>query len=377
MQLLTIDIGAGTQDIFLFDSRLDIENGFKLVLPSPTMIVYRRLQQATHQREAILLTGVTMGGGPSAWAAKAHLDAGLKVYATPDAARSFNDDLAAVAAMGVTLVSADEAARLAESVQRIELQDIDFAAITQTFTAYGVSLAHLAAVGVAVFDHGAAPPEISDRQFRFDALAGRLQTARNLGAFAYRAAEIPAAFTRLQAAAQSAGTAGVPVVAMDTAPAAILGATFDPLVRARPWALVANLGNFHTLAFRLGPEGIEGLFEHHTGMLDRPRLEGLLTRLASGALTHAEVFDSQGHGAQILAGDPHPATGSLVVVGPRRSLLHGSFLQPYFAVPFGDMMLAGCFGLLQACADLLPDLREPVQAALNRPGGTGVAPWDA
>ena len=39
MQILTIDVGTGTQDIFLYDSQLDLENGLKLVLPSPTMIV--------------------------------------------------------------------------------------------------------------------------------------------------------------------------------------------------------------------------------------------------------------------------------------------------------------------------------------------------
>ena len=48
MKILTVDIGTGTQDIFLYDSNLDIENGFKLVLPSPTMMVHRRLKQALH-----------------------------------------------------------------------------------------------------------------------------------------------------------------------------------------------------------------------------------------------------------------------------------------------------------------------------------------
>ena len=70
MKILTIDVGTGTQDIYLYDSRLDLENGFKLVVPSPTMIVHRRLKEATRHRQAVLLTGVTMGGGPSAWAAE-------------------------------------------------------------------------------------------------------------------------------------------------------------------------------------------------------------------------------------------------------------------------------------------------------------------
>ncbi len=83
MKILTVDIGTGTQDIFLYDSRLDLENGFKLVVPSPTMIVNRRIKAATQQGQAVLLRGVMMGGGPSQWAAEDHIRAGLPVYATP------------------------------------------------------------------------------------------------------------------------------------------------------------------------------------------------------------------------------------------------------------------------------------------------------
>jgi putative hydrolase of the HAD superfamily len=61
----------------------------------------------------LLLTGVTMGGGPSSWATRDHAQAGHAVYATPDAARSFNDDLDVVTAeMGIELVSEDEALAL-------------------------------------------------------------------------------------------------------------------------------------------------------------------------------------------------------------------------------------------------------------------------
>jgi uncharacterized protein (DUF1786 family) len=62
MKILTIDIGTGTQDIFLYDSRLDIENGFKLILPSPTMMVHRRVKQALEEKMPILLTGHRRSG---------------------------------------------------------------------------------------------------------------------------------------------------------------------------------------------------------------------------------------------------------------------------------------------------------------------------
>jgi len=384
MRILTVDIGTGTQDIFLYDSRLDIENGYKLVAPSPTMIIYRKLKEATRRSDPVLLYGEIMGGGPSAWAAEAHARAGLPIYATPEAAKTLNDDLEAVREIGITLVSEDEAKRLPDSVQRIHLADFNFAAISHSFELFGVTLGELAAIAVAVFDHGDAPPGYSDRQFRFDYLDERIRTSNRLSAFAFRADETPSIMTRLQAVVTSALSTenlylrDMPLVVMDTAPAAVLGATFDPRVAERERVLIANVGNFHTLAFRLGPQGIEGLFEHHTGLVDRARLEALLVRLADGSLQHADVFDDHGHGALVY--EPNPLILSagqdygVVVTGPRRSLLNGSDLRPYFAVPFGDMMITGCFGLLAATADVLPELAGPIYASLHSSSGT--APWD-
>ena len=383
MKILTVDIGTGTQDIFLYDSRVDVENGFKLVVPSPTMMVHRRILEATRQGVPILLYGVTMGGGPSQWAAEAHLRAGLGVYATPEAARSFNDDLEKVVEMGIRLVSEDEALSLPEEVLRLELRDFDFPAIRRAFEPFGVALDGLDAVAVAVFDHGNAPPEVSDRQFRFDYLDRRIQAENRLSAFAFRAEAVPVEMTRLQAVVASAQGVEAPLLVMDTAPAAVLGATFDPVVAARPRKLIANVGNFHTLAFRLGPEGIEGVFEHHTGLLDLPRLEQLLRSLADGSLQHADVFEHHGHGALLYTREAlQLGQGSydVAVTGPRRSMLAGRTqsggLRPYLAVPFGDMMIAGCFGLLAAVADKIPELAEPIRASLSG-SGQGTAPWDA
>lgn len=379
MKILAVDIGTGTQDILVFDPQFDIENAYKLVLPAPTMIVYRRLQAATQARRPVLLSGVTMGGGPSQWAAEAHARAGLPVFATPAAARSFNDDLDAVADLGIQIVSEDEALRLPEDVQRIDMCDFDFRAIHSALSVFGVDLDDLAAAAVAVFDHGNAPPGVSDRQFRFDYLDARIRSANRLSAFAYPAGSIPPIMTRLQAVAQSAGDLQVPLFVMDTAPAAVLGAAFDPHTASLPQVIITNIGNFHTLAFRLGPGGIEGVFEHHTGLLNQQQLENLLRSLAKGSLTHAEVFENHGHGALVYNPNPmeiDPGAGNLIVTGPRRGMLRVSALKPYDAAPFGDMMIAGCFGLLAAVADLQPALREPILHALRNSAGAGRAPWE-
>ena len=75
MKILTVDVGTGTQDIFLYDSHLDLENGFKLVVPSPTMMIHKKIKAATRRSEAVVLTGVTVISGrqtaPGAGASRA------------------------------------------------------------------------------------------------------------------------------------------------------------------------------------------------------------------------------------------------------------------------------------------------------------------
>jgi uncharacterized protein (DUF1786 family) len=395
MKILTVDIGTGTQDIFLYDSNLDIENGFKLVLPSPTMMIHRRVKQALSKRASILLTGHQMGGGPSAWAIEEAARSGLSVYMTPSAATKLNDELKKVEALGIKIISEDEANGLSSIVHRLVLKDFDFESISNTFADYGVSLHDLDAIAVAVFDHGNAPAGVSDRQFRFDYLDERIRAKNSLAAFAYLSTEIPGIMTRLQSVADSAGELPCPLVVMDTAPAAVLGAGFDPIVAARRQKIICNVGNFHTLAFRLGKKGIEGVFEHHTGEIDLPKLEALLRRLADSSLKHEDVFNDMGHGALMYSHEVFEFGKDdfdVIVTGPRRSMFQtmddrpltmnrpssmvNGRLRPYFAVPFGDMMIAGCFGLLAATAEVMPDVAEKIYGSLRGASGRGVAPWD-
>ena len=84
------------------------------------------------------------------------------MYATPEAAKSFDDNLENVAAQGIKVISEDEAQSLGDSVTQLELRDFDFGGIARSFGEFGVPLDDLAAVAVAVFDHGAAPPDVFD-----------------------------------------------------------------------------------------------------------------------------------------------------------------------------------------------------------------------
>jgi hypothetical protein len=121
------------------------------------------------------------------------------------------------------------------------------------------------------------------------------------------------------------------------------------------------------------------VFEHHTGLIDTAKLDALLRALADGSLQHADVFDDHGHGALIYSDEPlrFPLEDyGVAVTGPRRSMMQSSELRPYYPAPFGDMMIAGCFGLLAATADLVPETSEAIKASLARKGGSGTPPWE-
>ncbi len=364
MRILAVDMGTGTQDILLFDSSGPIENSVKLVMPSATTIAANRIRRATEAGQAVLLTGVIQGGGPCHWALEDHVKAGVAAYATPQAARTFDDDLERVRAMGVRIVSDDEAAAL-DGTARIELRDLDLDAIRSALAAFDLP-GDFDGLALGCLDHGNSPPDYSDRLFRFDHLRRVVERENDLLAFAYLPEELPEYLTR--ARTMLAGAAGVdggaPVVFLDTGPAAALGALQDPEVAATEEQLVLNLGNMHALAFHLRGTHIHSLYEHHTGEMNTEQIEDFTERLIAGTLAQQEVFDSKGHG--VFYADQASSGGQpfLAVTGPQRGRLRGSRLQPYFATPHGDMMISGCFGLVLAFAARYPQHREEIERAL-------------
>src|SRR5947199_4166935 len=205
IRILAVDVGTGTQDILLFESGKTIEYCFKMVMPSPTVIVAERIKRATEKGQPILLTGVTMGGGPCHWAARDHALAGYTVAVTPEAARTFDDDLTMVEQMGFEIVDEAEAELRKENpeVVHIELQDFDATAIIGALRSFDVDPA-VDALAIAAFDHGAAPPGVSDRRFRFNFIAETVRKEAAPSAFAYAAEHTPADLTRLRAIASSA-----------------------------------------------------------------------------------------------------------------------------------------------------------------------------
>jgi uncharacterized protein (DUF1786 family) len=348
--LLAIDVGAGTQDILLWQEGVEMENCVKLVLPSWTRIIAGQIREATQAGQPIYLGGRLMGGGPCSQAIKEHLRRGLRVFASPEAALTLHDDLDRVKQMGVEIQDGP-----VEGAHHIRMRDLDMGILARCLRPYGISMPGRFAV--AVQDHGHCP-EGSNRKFRFQHWERFIMAGGRLQDTAYL--EPPPYLTRMLAVQKDLPGA----MLMDTCMAAIRGALLDGKTHRHKEAgiMVVNVGNHHLTAALVQRDRVWGILEHHTGALDAAKIERLLKRFSQARLTNEEVFEDGGHGCAInpdfpgFKGEPF-----ISVTGPRRAMLKGSGI--HFAAPFGDMMLTGCFGLLDASLWI----QEGEGALLKRP----------
>jgi uncharacterized protein (DUF1786 family) len=334
--ILALDIGSGTQDLFLWQEGQVVENCVQMVLPSPTTTLARCVREATREGVPLHLTGHLMGGGPVAWAIRDHALAGLVVSAEPDAALTLHDNLDHVREMGVRIQE-----RPPDNARLLSLGDIQRELLESTLTRFGLALPEVWCV--AVQDHG-HQPHASNRAFRFVHWQNFLAEGGKCTASLY--ADPPGYLTRMRAVRAQLPRGFV----MDTGMAAIHGAACDPWIRSRldRGVLVVNLGNQHILAGLILGERVWGIFEHHTGALSSSSLKRWMDRFRGGELRSPEVLEDGGHGCA-YSPDPLPSTGfeSVAVTGPQRELART--LGWTLAAPFGNMMLSGSFGLVRAC----------------------------
>ena len=336
MSLLTVDVGAGTQDILLYLEDVPLEGSTKMVLPSQTVIVGSRINRARMSGRDVFLCGPTMGGGASTAAIRRHLAAGLKVFATSSAAATINDDLERVAEIGVVITD-----DIPDSAEVIKTGDIDVSALRQIFRLAEIEFPDN--IAIAVQDHGYSPKK-SNRLVRFEHLTKSIRAGGGLESFAYR--EPPESMTRMRAVRDTLVSQGLHTILMDTGPAAIFGASFDS--RCIEPAIVINFGNGHTVAAILDHRRITGIFEHHTSQMEPKKLRTYIDRLCDGTLKNSDVFADGGHGAYI---DEVPnQIRSIMVTRPRREpFMECEALKGAIAAsPGGDMMITGCIGLLEA-----------------------------
>jgi uncharacterized protein (DUF1786 family) len=217
--ILCLDIGSGTQDVLLYFQDREVENCPKLVLPAPSRVLAERIRDLTAQRRALHLYGHNMGGGFGG-AVRAHLAAGLPVSSTESAAYSLADDLGTLRAQGCAITP-----DCPDGAEALLCADFDPAFWRTALAALGLPWPGL--VAACVQDHGFHPGK-SNRRGRFVLWERLLGEAQGLPESLLFEA-VPPEFTRLADLQRSIG--GGPVA--DTGAAAVLGALFDPTVRAR------------------------------------------------------------------------------------------------------------------------------------------------
>lgn len=335
---LCLDIGSGTQDVYYALPGREVENCPKFVLPAPARLVSQRLARFTSMGRGVHLHGQVMGGGFYR-TALAHLRAGLPLSAEPGAAASLGDDLAKVESLGVTITERAPAGHVP-----LHLTDYD-PGFWRAFLA-AAELDYPEQVVACAQDHG-FHPQGSNRLGRFELWRGFLANAGGRPeALVFQ--DVPGELTRLASLQQAIGGGAV----ADTGAAAVLGALAEADITARSQEqglCLVNVGNSHTIAFLVFGGSIHGVYEHHTGMATAQELWQDLEAFRRGELAQQMVFDAGGHGCMTLelpeaAGD----FGWTCVLGPRRKLLEGYPVE--FPAPLGDMMLAGCFGMLHGLA---------------------------
>src|SRR4030043_2072872 len=332
LKILAIDIGAGTQDILLFDLRQRIENCISLVLPTPSKFFAEKLKTIEGH---VYIRGDTIGGGSLGRAILRHLQKGYRVVMEESAAYSIRNDLDEVKSMGIEVGNKPET----NHFQELEIHEVNLPLFEKFLSNFGEDI-KVDVIAIAVQDHGVSPKGVSDRAFRFENMERMLRKDNRPETFHFLEDSIPNYYLRMKSAVAAVKRAfSVPVLVMDTCFSAIL-ACLDELIGP---SLIVNMGNGHTIAALLVEKRIVGLYEHHTHELTPKKLESDLRLLVRGELSGKKVFEENGHGAITLK--PFYGEVSAIVTGPNRDLFKETSLKFIYASPGGNTMMTGPMGL--------------------------------
>jgi uncharacterized protein (DUF1786 family) len=348
MKILALDIGTGTLDILLYDSRRNIENCVKLILPAPHLLFAVQVQEATRQQRDLFLTGDVIGGGALTSALRNHLKQGLRVVMTEQAAYTVRNNLDVVRELGIEIAQVPFTGFRGATIR---LEEVNLTPIREFLTFFNEPLHDLDAIAVAVQDHGVFPKGMSNRQFRIQTLKTLLTPNSRPENLAFIDEEIPEYFLRMRSAVEASRRhlSSVDVYVMDTSPAAILGCLVDTNVNAATTTLVVNVGNGHTMAALVKENAIIGVMEHHTHLLTPQKLERLLVEFANGTLSDRMIFDDNGHGLFYLEEPPgFSQIETIAGTGPNRAMLSKTTLPIHYSAPGGDVMITGPIGLIEA-----------------------------
>jgi len=349
-KILAIDIGAGTEDILLYDEAKNIENCVKMILPTPSIVHAASVDHATMLGEDIFVKGYTIGGGEFTSSVMRHLNRGFRVIMTENTAYSIRNDLDEVNELGIEVQRGAKPPRGFRG-EVLDISEINLKELDVFLSRKNASLSDVDVVSIAVQDHGVSSKGTSNRRFRMEKIKEQLMRSVRPEDFAFKEDEVPRYFIRMNSAVRASKSQfpNSKVMVMDTSIAAIAGCLQDSRVEEEESVLAVNLGNGHTMAAIVFKGEICGITEHHTQLLTPMKLRRLLRGFADGELTDEDVFKEGGHGVAFVTKPlGFSNIGLIAATGPNRHLIEKAGIQAHFATPAGDMMMTGPIGLVAA-----------------------------
>jgi uncharacterized protein (DUF1786 family) len=315
-RFLMVDIGAGTMDVLCYESEADLH--YKAVVKSPVRSI---AEKAAAIPGNLIVTGCEMGGGPITGLLKQRARE-ANVVMSSSAAATLHHDPQKIKSWGIQIVPDDrvEDFRQDHTYQSLILEDLEIERLNM-FT---------------------------------DLLAHKPYPHTLL----FKADEVPQALNRLTSLAHSARSLPTEeVYVMDSGMAAMLGGSMDVLARQKRNLLILDVATSHTVGAAMQGDEIAGFFEYHTSDITLARLEQLILDLCEGKLEHGQVLREGGHGAFVRNSYGFDAVEVIIATGPKRRLVEGSRLPMEFGAPYGDNMMTGTVGLLEAlrrCKGMAP-----------------------
>lgn len=343
-KFLMIDVGAGTMDILHYDTKTDLH--YKAVVKSPVQYL---AEKAGRTAGDLLVVGNEMGGGPITQALIARANE-VEVVMSVSSAVTLNHDLEKVRSWGIQLVEDDQAQDLKKNKNFtvITLGDLELQRLEQIVKSFGVAF-EFDAVAICAQDHGVPPPGISHLDYRHNLFQECLADNPYPHSLLYLDRDVPETMNRLKSIAQSAlKLPAAEIYVMDSGMAAILGASMDEMAQTHKPVLLLDIATSHTVGAAMTGSELDGFFEYHTQDITLEKLEILLQDLADGKLNHRQILAEGGHGAFLRRAVGFNAFETMIATGPKRKLVAGSKLPIQFGSPWGDNMMTGTVGLLEA-----------------------------
>ncbi|MCD4717425.1 MAG: DUF1786 domain-containing protein [Desulfobacterales bacterium] len=341
---LLIDIGAGTMDVLYHDEESGIH--YKAVVRSPVISLAEKIEAV---KGKLLITGVEMGGGPiSKVLSRRAREA--EVIMSSSSAATIHHNLDRVRSLGIRVIEDHEVDDLLkkEEYGSLTIGDLEVDRLQNIVEGFGVPF-DFDVVGICAQDHGVPPDGVSHLDFRHNIFSIGLDENPYPHNLLYKSNELPATFSRLTAISNSAmALPAKEIYIMDSGMAAILGASMDIRARSNEKMLLLDVATSHTLGAALDGDEIAAFFEYHTHDITLKRLESLLVELAEGKLKHEEILAEGGHGAYHRKALGFQNVELILATGPKRGLMKESRLPVVMGAPFGDNMMTGTVGILEA-----------------------------